>query len=198
MAKDRKKLPISCTDSDCGSGLHCFRATKEMIAQNKGGSCRACGISLVDWPRVHLRELEDLDHTFESFKKEMIRHFFWHVPLGAKAVNHARRKGKAGLRSGVRHHLESTIAPAKPFHDGFQTPMPVPEEATSMYPYAQHATASCCRTCLEYWHGIPKDRALTAEETTYLTELVCRYIEDRIPTLTEDGEAIPSIRKESS
>lgn len=167
-----------------------------MIQQNTVGSCRTCGVNLVDWPRVHLRTLEDVDHTFQSLKKEMIRHFFWHLPLGEKAVNHARRKGKTGLRVGVRHHLESAIAPAAPFNDGHQTPMPIPEEASSMYPYAQHATATCCRTCLEYWHGIPKNRALIDDEIEYLTELVCHYIEDRIPTLTEDGEDIPPIRKQ--
>jgi len=64
-----------------------------------------------------------------------------------------------------------------------------------MYPYAQHATATCCRTCLEYWHGIPKGRALSAEELNYLAELVCRYIEDRIPELTEEGESIPPLKK---
>jgi hypothetical protein len=139
--------------------------------------------------------LHEIAHTFASLKKELIRHFFWHIALGQRAVNHARRKGKNGLRSGVQHHLENVIGPAQPFHDGHQTPMPVPEESTSMYPYAQHATATCCRTCLEYWHGIPKGRALSAEELNYLAELVCRYIEDRIPELTEEGESIPPLKK---
>ena len=195
MGKPRKKLPIACTDSNCGGGFHCFRATKEMVQQNRGGTCRACGTSLIDWPRVHQRTLSDLEHTFASLKKELIRHFFWHIALGQRAINHARRKGKNCLRGGVRHHLENVIGPAQPFHDGHQTPMPVPEEATSMYPYAQHATATCCRTCLEYWHGIPKGRALSGEELNYLVELVCRYIEDRIPEITDDGESIPPIRQ---
>ena len=198
MAKERKRLPIACTDSDCGSGLHCFRATKAMVQQNQAGVCRACGISLIDWPRIHQRALADVENTFSSLKKEYIRHYFWHIGLGQRAVNHARRKGKDAIRGAVRHHLETAIGPAQPFHDGHQTPMPAPEDATTMYPYAQHATATCCRTCLEYWHGIPKGRVLSDAELNYCAELACRYIEDRIPEMTKDGESIPPLRRSDS
>ena len=33
---------------------------------------------------------------------------------------------------------------------------------------AQHATATCCRGCLEQWHSIRKGRALTLEEKEYI------------------------------
>jgi hypothetical protein len=198
MAKTQKKLPIACTDSNCASGLHCFRATKEMVEQKQAGVCRACGTNLIDWPRVHQRALNDVANTFSSLKKEYVRHYFWHLGLGQRAVNHARRKGKDALRGSLRHHLETAIGPAQPFRDGYQTPMPAPEDATSLYPYAQHATATCCRTCLEYWHGIPKGRALCEEELQYCTELACLYIEDRIPEITKEGEAIPSLRRNSA
>jgi hypothetical protein len=69
------------------------------------------------------------------------------------------------------------------------------DDAPSALPYAQHATATCCRKCLEYWHGLPVGRALDAKELDYLSEIVFRYVEDRIPNLTEDGEHIPPIRK---
>jgi uncharacterized protein DUF4186 len=42
---------------------------------------------------------------------------------------------------------------------------------------AQHATATCCRTCLERWHAIPKGRELTADEQTYAVAVICRWIE---------------------
>ncbi len=60
------------------------------------------------------------------------------------------------------------------------------EESTAL-PYAQHATATCCRDCLDYWHGIAKGRELSDEELNYLSELACLYIEDRIPNLTNAG-----------
>ena len=98
----------------------------------------------------------------------------------------------------MRRHLETAIGPAQPFNDGHQTPMPAPDDAPTMYPYAQHATATCCRTCLEYWHGIPRGRALSDDELDYCAELACRYIEDRLPELTDKGENIPPLRRKDA
>jgi hypothetical protein len=193
MARSKKKLNIGCNDADCKSGLHCFKATDEMVAINKTGRCRECGVDLIDWPRVHQRNVNDVQNTFFSLKKEKVRHYFWHRELGQKAINHAKRKGRSGLRQRVRKHLETCIAPSAPWHDGFQTPMTdIPANA---FAYGQHATATCCRKCLEYWHGIPQGVRVTAPDLDYLTELVCLYIEDRIPDLTENGINVPPIRK---
>ena len=85
------------------------------------------------------------------------------------------------------------IGPATPFHDGFQTTMH--DDAPTAIPYGQHATATCCRKCLEYWHGIPVGQALTNEQLDYCADLVCRYIEERSPELTMDGEKVPALRK---
>jgi Domain of unknown function (DUF4186) len=41
---------------------------------------------------------------------------------------------------------------------------------------AQHATATCCRTCLERWHGIPKGRDLTDAERAYVVDVISRWI----------------------
>ena len=41
---------------------------------------------------------------------------------------------------------------------------------------AQHATATCCRTCLERWHEIPRGDELTAGERAYVVEVICRWI----------------------
>lgn len=57
--------------------------------------------------------------------------------------------------------------------------------------YAQHATASCCRTCIEYWHGIPKGRELTHDEIGYLTALIIQFLNRRIPDLPAGSEKIP-------
>ena len=56
--------------------------------------------------------------------------------------------------------------------------------------YAQHATATCCRRCAEYWHGIRRGRKLTEREVGYLTELVMVFVRERVPWLGagEEGE----------
>ena len=42
---------------------------------------------------------------------------------------------------------------------------------------AQHATATCCRNCLEKWHHIPKNKPLTEEEIHYIVSLIIKWIE---------------------
>ncbi len=79
--------------------------------------------------------------------------------------------------------------------DGRQTP----REGNTIF-YAQHATASCCRTCIEYWHGIPKNGA------TPLAGRACRTCRGRSsPTLIErltgsrraDSVTVPLDRSDS-
>ncbi len=41
---------------------------------------------------------------------------------------------------------------------------------------AQHATATCCRKCIQKWHEIEKGRALKAEEVDYIVALVLGWI----------------------
>ena len=59
--------------------------------------------------------------------------------------------------------ISKRLAPADIPNDGKQTPM-------RNHPVfvAQHATATCCRGCLEKWHGIPRGSTLSDEETAHI------------------------------
>jgi hypothetical protein len=57
--------------------------------------------------------------------------------------------------------------------------------------YAQHATACCCRTCMEYWHAVPKGRQLTDAEIDYFTDLLMQFVAERMPHLPDQPEKIP-------
>ena len=76
----------------------------------------------------------------------------------------------------VRRHafelLRTRLAPAQPAKDGKQTPY----RGHPVF-VAQHATATCCRGCLERWHGIPKGRELTEAEQSHVVDVICRWIE---------------------
>jgi hypothetical protein len=78
--------------------------------------------------------------------------------------------------SAVRGHAEELfarrVAPAQPHKDGKQTPY----RGHPVF-VAQHATATCCRTCLERWHEIPKGHELEAGEQAYAVDVICRWIE---------------------
>lgn len=162
------------------------------MTEMERGQCRYCGTRLVNWKRVHKRNLDDAVFTFESLKYELVRHHFWHKSIDLKAENHARRKGRIKLQEAVRRRLEQSVASASPPYDGRQTPW----EGNIIY-YAQHALACCCRTCMEYWHGIPKGVELSNVELDYFVELVMMYIDEHMPHLTETGEKIPYIHRKT-
>ena len=187
--KELTELKVRCTSSDCENGLHCF-----LQAQRKAqayGPCRECGIDLVDWERVHSRDLHDVDHTFSALQNERIRHHFWHLAFSQQAINYARRRGYKGLEERVRKRIRSSIGKAQPYKDGAQTPM---GGKNPIY-YAQHATSTCCRRCFDYWHGVPPGSELTHDEVEYAAALAMKYLRLRLPDLTENGEKVPPIRK---
>jgi hypothetical protein len=43
---------------------------------------------------------------------------------------------------------------------------------------------------MEYWHGIERGRELTGEEIQYFLSLAMRYIDERLPELTDAGTMI--------
>ncbi|BAZ03103.1 hypothetical protein NIES37_71160 (plasmid) [Tolypothrix tenuis PCC 7101] len=188
-----KPLKISCTSSDCDNGLHCFKNSQKKKVADQIGQCHSCGADLVDWSRVQKRDLSDVNYTFAALKRELIRHYFWHVEISQKAINHARRKGKSGMRDAVEKRIRKSVGSAEPAYDGRQTPGADSDKANAIH-YAQHATACCCRKCIEYWHNIPLGRELTEEEIGYFSDLVMLYINERLPFLTENGEEVPRLK----
>ena len=190
--KKLKPLEITCKSADCEGDLHCFSQKKKLKIANEAGQCGYCGSKLIDMSRLSKRDLSDIKYTFKSLKYEMYRHHYWHLDIDQKAVNHARRKGRVGMRAAAENRIRKSVGVAHPYRDGIQTP----KKGNAIY-YAQHATASCCRTCIEEWHGIPKGRPLTGDEIRYLTDLVMLFIEERLPYLSDNGEYVPPIRRKA-
>jgi hypothetical protein len=42
---------------------------------------------------------------------------------------------------------------------------------------AQHATATCCRSCLAKWHGIAAGRPLTGAEQEHVVSAIRHWLE---------------------
>lgn len=217
-----KPLGMTCTSTDCANGLHYFRpkplqkrkATAARAATSQlslplpdlsviapaaqwqppispRGLCRACGADLVDWNRVTQRDLSDVAHTFEEMRKERIRHYFWHAAFDDAALRHALGKGMRGLDERAEREIRMKVGRTTGF-DGRQTPL-----TGNVIHYAQHATATCCRKCIEEWHAIPKGPPLEEAEVAYLTDLVRLYIHERLPNLAEDAVKVPRRRRPS-
>jgi hypothetical protein len=71
----------------------------------------------------------------------------------------------------------------KPYRDGYQTPL-----SGNIVFYAQHATATCCRRCIEDWFALPNGRDLSTDELEWLTLVSLQYIVDRRQELMRNHE----------
>jgi hypothetical protein len=180
MTTDAEPLRITCTSSDCEHDLHCFRPTAKM-AEEERGNCRTCGADLVDWERVHRRDLSDLDHTFSALEKEMFRNHMLHLPIPQRLVDLGLKQGPDVLRARTARAVRAALK--KPHSqnawDGRQTPRDGSDGARVQH-HAQHATATCCRLCLDYWHGIPAEADLTDEQMDFCVAIAWRFIDDRL------------------
>jgi uncharacterized protein DUF4186 len=190
--KEEKPLDISrCKKTDCPSGLHCFLAHKDRTTEP--GTCWSCGIDLVDWERVHRRDIHDAANTIESLKNERVRHEFWcTVQVSQKALNYALRKGQRGIRIAAAKRIRSSVGKPADAFDGRRTKW---EDKGDILHYAQHATATCCRKCIEVWHDIPADQALTEETVEYFAELLFLFVMTRLPNLGSEGIRVGPIRR---
>ena len=105
-------------------------------------------------------EKQRLENVFRRLSRSRFRSGF---RLNAKEMFYLRQKGLPEVLSHGRDFLLKRLAPALPPNDGKQTPW-------GGHPVfrAQHATATCCRSCLLKWHGIPKKRKLTEQEINYI------------------------------
>ena len=75
------------------------------------------------------------------------------------------------MRRHAQDFIRTRLAPAEPEHDGKQTPM----KGHPVF-LAQHATACCCRGCLEKWYSVPQGRPLTQEEQEQIVEILMEWI----------------------
>lgn len=91
--------------------------------------------------------------------------------LKANDRNYVSEKGMAKVREHAIDFISKRLAPANLPNDGRQTPM----RGHPVF-VAQHATATCCRGCLEKWHRIPKGRELTQEEQEYVVDVIMEWI----------------------
>jgi hypothetical protein len=103
-------------------------------------------------------------------------------PFRARFRLRGRERALVELRGlvAVRSHAEDLIgerlAPAQPRNDGRQTPY-------RNHPVfvAQHATATCCRGCLERNHAIARGHELSEDECRYVVDVIMRWIGRELP-----------------
>jgi hypothetical protein len=106
--------------------------------------------------------------ALERLSRSRFRSGFY---LSRKDIAYLEEKGPDVIRRHAQDFVRQKLAPANPVNDGKQTPM-------SGHPVfkAMHATACCCRGCLEKWYHVPQHRALTEEEQEAVVKLLMAWI----------------------
>lgn len=113
--------------------------------------------------------MRDLDELFAALQKSDFRRSF---QLRGKDLDYLRSKGLSVVLAHAEDFIARRLALAVIPNDGKQTPF----RGHPVF-VAQHATACCCRGCLEKWHRIPAGRALTEEEQKHVLATLERWLQ---------------------
>ena len=110
----------------------------------------------------------DIDLIFERLSRSRFRSSF---SLKTKELSYLNEKGMDEVLLHASDFIRKRIAPADPKNDGKQTPY-------GKHPVfvAQHATGTCCRNCLEKWHGIEKGKELNEKQVDYIIKVIERWL----------------------
>ena len=116
-----------------------------------------------------------MDQCFNILDKLAKSKFRSRFKLRTKELKYIKDKGLNTIYSHACAFIRDRIVPAEPVNDGKQTPM----RGHPVF-IAQHATAICCRGCIEKWHKFPQHRDLTATEQEYLVSVIMEWINRQI------------------
>jgi hypothetical protein len=116
---------------------------------------------------------ETIDQRLDAFAGQPFRARF-HLRGRERALVELR--GVQAIRRHAVDVLSRRVAPALPHKDGRQTPY----RGHPVF-VAQHATGTCCRSCLERNHEIARGHELTESELQYAVDVIMRWIEREIP-----------------
>lgn len=112
-----------------------------------------------------MRRLDDL---FAALARSEFRRSF---RLRGKDLDYLKHKGLPVVLSHADDFITKRLAPEVIPNDGKQTPF----RGHPVF-VAQHATATCCRGCLEKWHHIQAGHSLSEEEKAYVHMVLERWL----------------------
>ena len=116
---------------------------------------------------------KNLDNLFYKLGRSKFRSSFH---LNKKMKEYVKMKGINVIKEHAYDFINTRLKPKIILNDGKQTPMRGAPKGHPVF-LAQHGTGTCCRGCLEKWHGIPKGRDLTKKEQDYVVDVLIRWIE---------------------
>lgn len=113
-----------------------------------------------------------MNDIFDRLSKSKFRSRFH---LKDKDKKYIEEKGIDIIKKHAYDFINNRLSDVSKVIDGKQTPM----RGHPVF-IAQHATACCCRGCLEKWYHIPKGRLLTKKEIDYIVDIIMKWINNEM------------------
>lgn len=116
--------------------------------------------------------MNDLEEVFRRLAVSKFRQRF---RLQGRELAYLQMWGLPHVMKQAADLIRKRLAPAEPLNDGRQTPW-------RNHPVfvAQHATATCCRGCLEKTHAIAKGHELDEEELKHVLAAIERWLRTQL------------------
>ena len=137
----------------------------QMVQARKSGYSYTPGTGSADLIYYHFPKRDEL------FRRLCQSDFRSRFHLNDQERKYVAAKGLDVIHKHAEDFVEKRLSPENPENDGKQTPM----KGHPVF-IAQHATACCCRGCLEKWHNIPAGKKLTKEEQSYVVDVLMDWI----------------------
>lgn len=112
---------------------------------------------------------EKIKNILDRLSKSKFRSSFH---LKDKDILYIEDKGIDKIRNHAYDFVTKRLADTSNVTDGKQTPM----KGHPVF-IAQHATGTCCRSCLEKWHHISKNKNMTDDDIKYVVDIIMSWIE---------------------
>lgn len=110
----------------------------------------------------------ELDVLFNRLEKSRFRSRFH---LRPSDFAYLKKQGGQTIRQHARQFVDSRLSAAEIANDGQQTPY----RGHPVF-IAQHATACCCRSCMQKWHGIEMGKTLSEAECQYIVRVLMHWL----------------------
>jgi hypothetical protein len=117
--------------------------------------------------------MQDIDSLLTALQRSSFRKQF---RLRKNELIYVQQKGMEIILHHAHDFITKRLSAAQPENDGKQTPY----KGHPVF-VAQHATATCCRGCLQKWHKLPIGRSLTREEQDYIVEVIGAWLKKQLP-----------------
>ncbi len=121
--------------------------------------------------KLNIIQQKYIDEKLNNLKKSKFRSSFH---LRKYMITYINNKGMNIIESHTEDFINKNLKVLLP-NDGKQTP-------TKAHPVfiAQHATATCCRGCIEKWYHIPKNKELSEKEIRFIKALIIEWIKKEL------------------